>query len=368
MFLPIPMSTIVLIVFVMNALFLSLFKTDLEVILKYLLYVIFFSALCLTFIVILLYGLNIRVFSTFFIGSFISLLFNRVYESVQEKNTSYYFKNIFLNIFIYCFILGLSSAISIYIAGAYGLAMMFFGLISYNGVFISSMIIYHLFSNNKSENYGFILQDRSPGNSSAAAYFYSKKQSDTLKYTISQVGNAALILLIVFTVKNNLSLINIISYYTIGGLLIGYAVFAFLIFFMYNLAYKKNISLQSSNKDEEKIPGDISKNKFVIKLIINSIQSSIKNIMIKAAGPYLILLVVLFIMCYILNSIIVIPFFLGLYSIYIIVSLFTLGTDLNKGNNMAEPLFECFKNYSSIFGSDIMKFVALIILLYRFGV
>lgn len=369
MFLPVALSTVVLLVFIINAFILFLFKTvKLEIILRYFLFVIFFTLVSLTFIIIFLYGLNIRVFTTYFLGSLMALAFNVIYGHLKVKNLKYDLINIFEDTFILFSILAAATILSMYIAGVYGLSMMFLGFVSFNGVFISEVIIlYVALCYNKIRQQLPCLREKLTFRIDNVFGYYEKNPYIALPYVIIQSVNMSLMLLIIFILYNNISLINIVAFYAIGGVLLGVSILSFE-FILVHIAIKKNIPfLNSISINTLKLSLNKGLNNIVDKFFMKIVDNTVKNTIVKVTISFLPLLLTIIFLFLIFNNNIMSAFILGLVFFYMGITIVLITVDKIQGNGNTTSNIVYFKNSCSILGSDIIKFMILIILMFRFG-
>lgn len=370
MFLPVALSTVILIVFIVNAFMLFLFRTvKVDIIVKYLLYVIFFTLVSLSFIIIFLYGLNIRVFLTFFIGSLIALLYNIIYSNLETRHIRYNVINIFIDIFALSSLLSIAIMLSMYISGIYGLSIMFFGFVSFNGIFISEIIIYYMtWYINKVGITLVTAKEKTVQNIDNIFNYYEKNPYDIFPYVIAQAVNTSLILLVIFIVRHNISLMNIAAFYTIGGFLLGGSILS-LEFILIYFTMKKNILIKyPTDIHSLRISTNMGVNNIIDNFFLNMIDRCAKNTIIKLIAPFLSLTVILLVLFVIFGHNIIAPFIIGSLCTYLAITLIFISLERILKDRATDGELSDFKNFCSIFGCDIIKFVALITLMFRFGI
>ena len=368
MFLPVALSTVVLLVFIINAFILFLFKTvKLEIILRFFLFVIFFTLVSLIFIIVFLYGLNIRVFSTYFLGSLMALAFNVIYGHLKVKNFKYDLINIFEDTFILFSILAVATILSIYIAGVYGLSMMFLGFVSFNGIFISEVIIFYIaLCYNKIGQQLPYLREKLTFRIDNVFEYYEKNPYIALPYVIIQTVNTSLMLLIIFVLYNNITLVNIAAFSAIGGVLLGASIIS-LEFILVHIAIKKNIPfINSINFYTLKSSLNRGLNNIIDKFVMKIVDNTVKNTIVKVTILFLHLLLTVIFLFFIFNNIMS-AFIIGLVCFYMCITIVLVTVDKMQDNGKNTSNIVYFKNSYSILGSDIIKFIILIILIIRFG-
>jgi hypothetical protein len=259
--------------------------------------------------------------------------------------------------------------LSMSISGLYGLSMMFFGFVSFNGIFISEIIIYHMtWYINKTGISLANSEGMTVHNINNIINYYEKNPYNILSCIIIQAVNASLILLVIFIMRNNMSLINIAAFYTIGGFLLGGSILSLEFILVYFIG-KKNVSLvYPADIHSLKLSNNTGVDNILDNLFLNIIDKCAKNTMIKLLVPFLSLIVIISLLFLIFDHNIFAPFIIGSLCTYLAITLVFISLEriLKDVINCAE--LSNFKNFCSIFGCDIIKFVALITLMYRFGV
>jgi hypothetical protein len=317
-----------------------------------------------------LYGLNIRVFSTFLVGSLIALSFNIIYSALEIKHFRNNFVNIFKDIFIMFSLLAIAIILSMYIAGIYGLSMMFFGFISYNGIFICEIIIYYvIWYINKIGLNLVVPEKKEVWHINNVINHYEKNPYNILPCIIIQTVNVALILLVIFIMRNNISLINLAAFYTIGGFLLGGSILSLEFILVYFMIKKDNSLMHSRNVHSLNLSINMGLNNIVDNFFLKIIYNCSKNTIVKITILLLSLIVIILLLFLIFNHNIMMPFILGLVCTYVVITVAIIFCEkmLKDRALVDDTQLLNFKNFCSIFGCDVIKFMALIILIYRFG-
>lgn len=369
MFLPIALSTLTILVFMINVIFLFFFRsTKVKMQLQYFLFAIFFTLLSLSFILIFLYGLNIRVFFTYFLGSLMALTINFIYGYGKTNKRQYDLINIFRDMFIMFSILATVVILSMYIGGSYGLSMMSFGFASYNGIFIIEIIVCIIFYYcKKIANQLDDSNERKFSDIINAADDYDGNPYFAKSYTILQTINMALTLLIVYVIYNNIPLMNITFFYTLGGMLLGGAILA-LQYILINSIVKKDIlffnSLSISNFQQS-----IAKNfnNILSNFFLMIIDNTVKNAIIRTPIPFMSLSAIIALLILMTDFNIIVAIILGLIFCYLSVAIILISFNkILENSNVSSNLIK-HRNYYSNFGWDVIKFLILIVLICGFG-
>ena len=369
MFLPMGLSTLTILVFMFNVVLLFFLRsTKIEMLLQYFLFIIFLTLLSLSFILIFLCGFNIRVFFAYFLGLLMALAIRFLYGDGKIKKRKYDVIDIFKDIFTIFTLLSSVIMLSMYIGGSYGLSIMFLGFVSFNGIFITEVIVAAVFRYcKKITNQMTDLNGKMAFNIGNILNYNEKNPYFAKPYIIFQTVNTLLLLLVVYVIYNNIPFMNIVSFYTLGGVLLGGSILA-LQYLLINIIVKKDTPFFHSHSIS-RLQLSIAKgfNDIVDNFFLRIIDNTVKNAIIRVSIPFLSLSVIIILLLLMTDVNIVVAIIVGLILCYLTVSIMLISIDkIFNTSNISSNLIK-HENFYSNFGWDVIKFLTLIILIFGFG-